>query len=294
MTEFCQYTEPYEKHQLMKDYVCDLVQHSELIPIQQIERMSNCGEWLTFRENDDKLQLVGASFCRQRICPMCQWRKAERQFSNCVQIADYLSKQDYRFLHVVLTCKNCNGGKELTDTVQMLYRSFALLMKRERPKRAFKGVLRTLEVSYNYDTRQFHPHLHCLVAVKKSYFNDSRSYISYDLLTEMWTQCLKQAVPAMCSIGTVKNNLGFAEVSKYCLKPLKLNEIYEDDNLYILAELHATLKGARFVQYYGVIKEARKALKIKDEDELDENGELDNKENIVYHYNHTRSRYEQI
>ena len=96
MTEFCQYTEPFEKHQLMKDYVCDLVQHSELIPIQQIERMSNCGEWLTFRENDDKLQLVGASFCRQRICPMCQWRKAERQFSNCVQIADHLTKHGYK------------------------------------------------------------------------------------------------------------------------------------------------------------------------------------------------------
>ena len=129
--------------------------------------MSNCGEWLTFNESEDGIKLVGASFCRQRICPMCQWRKAERQFSNCIQIAEYLSGQGYRFLHMVLTTRNCDGGVKLTETVHKLYSAFALLMKKAKVKRAFKGVLRTLEVSYNYDTHQFHPHLHCLVAVKK-------------------------------------------------------------------------------------------------------------------------------
>lgn len=292
--EFSEYTEPYERHQELKGYICELVQHSELIPLKNQAAMSNCGEWLTFNESEDGVKLVGASFCRQRICPMCQWRKAERQFSNCIQIAEYLSNNGYRFLHVVLTTKNCDGGVKLTETVHKLYTAFGLLMKKAKVKRAFKGVLRTLEVSYNYDTHQFHPHLHCLVAVNKSYFNDPKSYISYDLLTQMWTDCLKQSVTAMCSVGAVKNELGFAEVSKYCLKPLELNEIYENDNLYILAELFATLKGARFVHYFGVIKEARKALKLKDEDEECEHLELDKENNISYHYNIATRRYEKI
>ncbi len=250
-----------------------------------------CGEWLTFGEADGQLHLRSANFCRKRYCPMCQWRKSEKQFAQCLSIAESLQAQGYCFLHMVLTVPNCNGGQELIATIKQLFAAFGKLKSYKKVKNAFKGVLRCLEISYNYETHLFHPHLHCLVAVKKSYFNDSRVYISYDELRQLWSKANKSEQLLQCSIRKIKgtDKLGFAEVSKYCLKPLELEEGKEADNAYIIYSLAYTLKGQRFTQAYGVIKEELKKLKADDsEAEADSAYER----MFVYHWNYQNHNYE--
>lgn len=253
-----------------------------------------CGSTLAFTIDDENTpHLASANFCRKRICPMCQWRKAQRQFSNCLKLADILEARGYRFLHLVLTVPNCTDN-DLKATVNALYRSFAKFWKYKEIQRAFKGCLRCFELTYNYDTYTFHPHLHCLVAVNKSYFNDNKVYLKHNKIRELWSKANKSNELLQCSVGAIKNNLGFAEVSKYCVKPLELNCEKKAENITVLTALLYTLKGTRFIQSYGVIKEVLREIKDADEAENCSSSSLDKEQMFVYYYNKSTQEYEQV
>lgn len=144
-------------------------------------KIEQCGQHLYFEGG----HLVGADFCRQRICPMCQYRNSMRQYARMLQVAERLGAQGYRFLHLVLTVPNCSHA-DLAKTVQKLYDGYGKLMHEKRIKKAFKGALRALEVSFNAENWTFHPHLHCLIAVRMSYFSDTRVYCSHKLVKDLW------------------------------------------------------------------------------------------------------------
>lgn len=264
-------TKVFESIQKYTKHMEDIYKYGEFIGdcnlIEDKDRLAlaDCGNYISL---DVEGKVVNASFCRKRYCPMCQWRKSERQFSYCLTISKDLYNMGYRFLHMVLTVPNCNGGVELQTTVKHLYSSFNRFYHYKKVKSAFKGVLRCLELSFNYDTHMFHPHLHCLVVVNSSYFNDSRVYISHNALVELWTKACKSDVDLQCSIRAIKeeDTMGFAEVSKYCLKPLELMEDRETDNAYIVNTLGYTLKGVRFTAAFGIMKEELKKVKNSVED----------------------------
>jgi hypothetical protein len=246
--------------------------------------IANCGTFLQFSPaniNGEKfLRLTAANFCRQRICPMCQYRRAEKLFSQTLCIVKNLEEEGYRFLHMVLTIPNCETALQLENSLHLLYKGFSLLWKYKVIRKAFKGALRCLEVSYNYDNNTFHPHLHCLIAVKKSYFNDAKVYISLNKMREMWTESIQKASKSLdCDLSFLPSDLpllqvhlgavkegdykGVAEVCKYCIKPLDFDKKGTDEqNARILYTLQRHLKSARLLQKYGVIREAFRGFDI--------------------------------
>lgn len=256
--------------------------------------IENCGDYLFFGVTDDgELRLIASNFCRKRYCPMCQWRKSEKQYSNCLKLSQELSKQGYRFIHLVLTVPNCKGGIALQKTIKNMNKAFAVFIKYREIKRAFKGIMRCLEISYNYETHSFHPHFHCLVAVKSSYFNNAKHYIKYDTIRQLWSKANKSEQLLQCSVGAIKGDdtLGFAEVSKYCLKPLDFDKGNCAENAYILYTLAYTLKGTRFIQTYGVIKS--ELNKIKEENKSNDRIET-YKRMYEFVWNYKKHKYEQI
>ena len=246
-------------HNLSDDYF-SIMNDNDLFSLKDKNDILTCGDILGFNSDNE---LVNANFCRKRICPMCQWRKAEKTFSQFIRLSDILTKEGYRFLHLVLTVPNCTHNK-LNSTINDIYKAFSKFIRYKEIKRAFKGISRFLEITFNYEAFNFHPHLHCLIAVNHSYFNDTRTYLSYSKLQELWTKAYKSNEPLSISIGTIKNELGFAEVSKYCVKPLDLHEDNIAGNTEILTALSYTLKGKRFSQSYGVIAEKLKLIKNED------------------------------
>lgn len=292
-TTFESILKPYEDYQKVIDEYNKLLHGNLFHDIKAERALMSCGEWLGFApDSDGVIRLKSASFCRKRICPMCQWRKSQRQFSDCLRLADVLEEKGYRFLHLVLTVPNCSES-ELAQTVDKLYKSFSKFWRYKDIKNAFKGVLRCLELTYNYEAHTFHPHLHCLVAVNKSYFTDIKVYLSHKDICELWSRANGSDQPLQCSVGKIKNRLGFAEVSKYCVKPLQLNEDSKYENIVVLTALLYTLKGRRFVQSYGIIKDELKKIKNTDDVETVENS-IDNEQMFVYHYNQQVKKYEKI
>lgn len=221
-------------------------------------KILHCGDFLGFQTEQDSTKVVSANFCRERLCPMCQKRKSLRMFAEVIKLVENL--QDYDFLHLVLTVPNCGGGEKLVKTVKELYTAFNKFKNYKPVKKAFKGILRCLEISYS-DRGDFHPHLHCLIAVNKSYFT-SRYYLSYDRLRELWAKANRTNVLYQISVGKIKGDIakGVAEVCKYCVKPLDLFELDNATLEYVYNTYGIVLKGQRAIQKYGVIKTAWQRL----------------------------------
>ena len=123
---------------------------------ERAEKMLVCGNRIGY---DDNNKIVFANFCRQRLCPLCQRRRSLRVFSGFCRVLEQLS--DFKFLHLVLTVPNCEP-EALGYTLDIMQKLSSRLFRLPPLKRAFKGIARCTEVSYNKKTDSFHPHFHCL------------------------------------------------------------------------------------------------------------------------------------
>ncbi len=273
--DFNDLLDDYEKHKIYSYKVIDLLKNDYTfrgygVSDNRYFDMLNCGTLLSFGSDGVSWHLVGANFCRQRICPMCQYRKSIKTFIQMYKVVEYL-KDEYRFLHLVLTVPNVTYGDELVQTIQRLYKGFNKLMKYGDVKRVVKGAMRCLEISYNYDNDTFHPHLHCLIAVNNSYFDDGKRYIKYDKWRDLWTKAMNSDVLLQVSVRAIKygDYKGVAEVCKYCVKPLDMEKGTPMQLQRVLLTFWHTLKGVRFVQRYGCIKDAYRLLNICNDDNIE-------------------------
>ncbi len=313
--EFESILEKYEYHKRNTYKVAELLGGDYVVENfgrDVYEKLVGCGTFLRFEKQQQEggavYHLKGANFCRQRLCPMCQFRRSEKMFAQMLEVVKYL-EGEYRFIHLVLTVPNQKFDYELLQAIKILYKGFSLFYAYKSIRRAFKGVLRCLEVSYNYETNTFHPHLHCLVAVNKSYFHDSKVYLSYDKLRELWSKSVYKANeklgynapflssggPLQIHVGAIKQGdySGVAEVCKYCVKPLELDKKgSEEQNKRLLLNLWHNLKGTRFLQKYGVIKETFSLLYGSEADEIESEEEINkNKKGLFCEWDSFELKY---
>ena len=71
-------------HKLHNSYIA--MAYEGVNPVKA-ERMRECANWLAFlRNSDGSLKLHDARFCRVRLCPVCQWRRALKTFAQMSQV----------------------------------------------------------------------------------------------------------------------------------------------------------------------------------------------------------------
>ena len=131
--------------------------------------------FLSFKEcplgHHEGKKLVRANFCRDRLCPMCQWRRSMKLAYQVNQVCHlaFLEKPGLRFLFLTLTTRNVRGDKLKAAIDEMNY-GFSKLMNRKEVKRSVEGYFKAIEVTYNSNREDYHPHFHVILAVKPSYF----------------------------------------------------------------------------------------------------------------------------
>ena len=252
------------------------------------EIIEHCGDLLQF---DSEANLRSTNFCRQRLCPNCQRRKSLKTYSDFKRISEELQNQGFAFLHVVLTVRNVEDI-ELVETITTLFNASSRLFRKQDCKRVFKGVLRCLEVSYSKSNCNYHPHLHCLIAVKKSYFT-SRYYLKVEKLRELWQEVLRVDYLPQVWASRCDDN-AIAEVAKYAVKPLEL-DLTDEIKLNVLKHLFCALHGRRLLQTYGVIRATASALKIDlDNFEESEAERTDDASIFSFGYNFNLEKYEPL
>lgn len=221
-------------------------------------RMDQCAEWLKFQFQQEaqgqelKLKLLKANFCRVRFCPVCQWRRSmvwrARFFQNLPRLLE--EYPNYQFLFLTLTIKNCEI-KELASALKTMNEAWNKLRLRKEFK-VIQGFVRATEITKNKDFA--HPHFHCILAVKKSYFT-SKDYIKQSKWAELWQSVLNVDYLPIIDIRKIRMKKGqldsraIIETLKYTTK---IQDLLEDKNWFL--ELSDQLAKKRFIATGGCFK----------------------------------------
>jgi plasmid rolling circle replication initiator protein Rep len=233
-------------------------------------RIRFCGSALVFLRNLEtgEKKLHGADFCRERLCPMCQWRKSMKVFHQVSKVMDRAQEEnkDIVPLFLTLTLRNCSGD-DLSSTLDTIFQGWYQITKHRKFKRIVQGWFRALEVTYNKESDTFHPHIHAILIVDKSYFK-GKDYMETTEWVQLWRNALKLDYDPVCDIRKVKNGKGkhkaVAEVAKYTLKDTDF--VHDDNELTdkLIEVLSTSLKGRRLFAFGGLLKQIAKQIGIEE------------------------------
>jgi plasmid rolling circle replication initiator protein Rep len=239
---------------------------------------------IDYNENFSKKKLYKAIRCKDRFCPICQKieaRKMSFKLLICCRWIVQVKKKSLIF--VTLTIPNCED-EVLRQTISNLIKSWAHMTRLKKIKKMLKGSYRKIEITYNKEKNNYHPHIHLMIAVNRSYFKN-KEYVSHDEWKTLWQQSyenvtkIKMDQEPYVDVKRVYDEGAAFEITKYCAKPFA--EFYEDEDVY--ATMRNAIKGKQLVAPRGLFAEAF---------ELFENDELDylmNEEEIKWVH---RIRYE--
>lgn len=236
-------------------------------------RSRSCGSYLEFAVYPTEKKLKSANFCKARLCPMCNWRLSQKRFGNLSAVTELTKSNKYQLLFLTLTAKNVTGN-ELNNEIKRFFNAWRNLTRySEDFNKAVHGWFRALEVTYNKDDDNYHPHLHIVLAVKSTYFN-SNYYITQKKWSEIWQHYLNvDYIPVVHiqKVYTKKGSSAESEASKYTVKDT--DYLIENDlNLSskVVQILDDSLRRVRLIAYGGILKKYYAELKLNEENLSDD------------------------
>lgn len=234
-----------------------------------------CGDFLLFaRKHDNKLKLARANFCKSRICNMCNWRRSLKLFGQVSQVIEAIRVKGIkvRYLFLTLTVKNCKSDK-LTETINQLNAGFRLLVRNDKKNKPTKiacnllGYMKAIEVTYNTKDDTYHPHIHCILAVRPSYFK-SGNYMKHEDVQLLWQKCLNIDYAPQVNIKAIKAGnstpKAIAELAKYPTKIATVLSVPTDKQKEVLYTLASAIKGRRLITFGGLFKDIKAELNLID------------------------------
>lgn len=270
-------------------------------------RLSLCANYLEFAlppEGDDKrFKVVKTSSCHVRLCPVCQWRRSLNVFRNLAEIYEPLNK-NYKHIFLTLTYPNCTGD-ELPEGINRFTDGFVKLIHRKPYKDFILGYTRTLEVTYNPILDNFHPHLHAILTVPKTY--GKKIYIPFEEWRDEWEDIVgweydpddPESYHLQANVKMIKKVDGksIAEIAKYAVKPSDYIRKSVKKTARLVQILDKALDGRRFVSYGGVVKqEKQKLFKSKSLEDIEteeiEKAEWKDWERVIYQWHFGKEKYE--
>lgn len=269
----------------------------------KLERVMTCADIMLFRDTSEQVKLEHAFLCKDKMCPICSWRRSRKNGQSMRLILERFVNEypTARYIHLTLTVKNCKGS-ELSDSFLELTKSWNKLKKYKRVGTNLIGFVRGTEVTYNEQEDNYHPHMHVLLAVKSTYFKKGH-YINQDEWSSLWKKALKVDYKPIVHVTKVKESVldknddfsdldlsipkelfkTLLEVCKYPLKPLNLPEDFDEEKeIEIIKNLFVGLFKKRQLGLGGRLKEIKAELeeegKNLDEDELIESSDKEKEE----------------
>lgn len=247
------------------------------------DRMQRCCDYLVFgdvvnRETGEVTRkLQAAEFCRDRLCPMCSWRKSLVTFSQVSEIMSHIDSTTDGLVPIFLTLTMRNvPSAELDKGVTHLLKAWSRMMNKSRQRKPWRitvGWFRALEITYNKDAGEWHPHIHAILLVRPDYFDKSKDdYISQEDWIAEWRWALQADYDPSVDVRTIKGDQAkaIAEVAKYTVKPGEWLDLDDGDGTDARVELLArVLKGRRLAAFGGLMKQVRKELEQEDAETAD-------------------------
>lgn len=265
------------------------------LTVKSVVRFETCSNYLSFLTNKEMSvkRLEKANSCGNRFCPICTWKTAKKdaiKISVLMEAVKELERKEYLFL--TLTAPNCSA-EDLGEEIGRFNKAVSKLFKRRNVERVVKGYIRKLEVTTDqekiitdelykrkenyYEIRglkvgdpnptynTYHPHVHIIVVVNKSYFNRPTDFISKSEWLQMWRECMNDNSITQVDARKVQSNgssNAVLEVAKYSAKG---SDLYHSESVF--DTFYIGLKKRQLLVYSGMMKDYAKKYAI---------GELDN------------------
>ncbi|WP_161514688.1 protein rep [Staphylococcus epidermidis] len=257
------YTEKKQRNQVFQKFI------KRHIGENQMDLVEDCNTFLSFVVDKtlEKRKLYKSNSCKNRFCPMCAWRKARKDALGLSLMMQYIKqKEDKQFIFLTLTTPNVMS-EYLENEIKTYNYVFQKMFKRKKVNSIAKGYVRKLEVTYNVERDDYHPHFHVLIAVNRSYFKDTKSYISQKEWLDLWREVTGKPDITQVHVQRVKQNnqKELYEMAKYTGKDSDYLS-----NQKVFDTYYRALKGKQVLVYSGLFKEARKKLKDGNLDYLKE------------------------
>ena len=246
-------------------YFMEKLVSEHLVSGNTLELIKECNTFMMMvaDESLEKKKQHKGNSCKNRFCPICAWKKARKDALALSVMMAYLKQEEKKeFIFLTLTAPNVSA-EELNDEINHYNQSFQRLMQRKEVKKIVKGYARKLEITYNEERDDYHPHFHVLIAVNKSYFTQTTQYISRDRWLELWQEVTRNPLITQVDVRKVRNGRDdkVYEIAKYSAKD---SDYLLNQNVFEV--FYKALKGKRLIVFSGLFKEAMTKFK---------NGELD-------------------
>lgn len=111
--------------------------------------------------------------CKHRLCPRCNRSRLLR----IRQRLEAITMQFDACRMVTLTLAHSNAP--LADQLALLRKAFGRLRRRKSIAHLITGGVYTIEITFNHETNQWHPHLHAIL---------DGQYIPHQILKREWTE----------------------------------------------------------------------------------------------------------
>ena len=208
----------------MENYTVKKVKNQELFEFltshmtqSNLFNIFNCGSFISFFADEtlEKKKVNKSNFCKNRFCPLCAWRKAKKDSLKISILLKYIQEElGYEFIFLTLTAPNVKGS-DLSDEIKKYNENFKKLTKRKEVLKITKGYVRKLEVTYNQERNDYHPHFHVMIATNKSYFK-SRDYIKKKQWLELWKECMGDSSITQVDVRKMdtRDSNAIAEIAK--------------------------------------------------------------------------------
>lgn len=269
---------PWSKHKMSNVELTELFEIARsidetILTDSRMDSLRHCGDVVTFLQDAvGKRKLKSANFCRVRVCPMCNWRRSMKLFSQVSAITDeILREKKVRFIFVTLTVRNVQGH-ELTDIINKINQAFKYLTSKGQTfapakelKKNLLGYMKAEEITYNSKAGTFHPHIHAIFEVKPSYF--SRGYMNKKAWIALWRSALGVDYDPSIDVRNIKGGTAkaVAEVAKYPVKMDTVLKIKDKQQAALaLIQLYRAIFGRKLVTFGGDFREYKRKLALDD------------------------------
>lgn len=209
---------------------------------------------------------------------MCQKRRSLVVFHQVKNVCAAIATDfpTYKYILLTLTVPNVKID-DLPDKISEMTKAWKRLTLRKEFTKATKGWFRTLEVTYNGDRDDYHPHYHILICVPSSFF--TKGYIKQSRWLTLWQESMRDYSINQVDVRTIKPNpkkVGLdaissaaAEVGKYPSKPSDYLVKVPFDVRYmavekVVQELAESLTRRKLVAFGGIMLKYSKLLNLQD------------------------------
>lgn len=268
----------WRKTKLRSNAVASVMKDDSKYWIGRSKRMEDCGSNLQFAvSKTGDMRLYRADFCRDRMCPGCQKRRSLVVFHQVKNVCQSIHNDypTYKYLLLTLTVPNVKA-ENLSDEIKHLTHSWNKLCMRAFFKKSIKGWFRALEVTYNGDRDDYHPHFHVLLCVPSGYFK--KNYVRQSEWLRHWQECTGYPHITQVDVRAIKPNekrpesdaisSAAAEVGKYATKPSNYITRLPDGQYLaiknVVRELSTGIARKRLIAYGGIMKEYHLKLQLDD------------------------------